>query len=583
MAINIKKNKQVEAVEFVKSKYKASLEFQRPYFTKFNEYYQMYRAVREDGKQNYAGRAKLYIPYVFATIETIIPRLIGAKPKIQAVPREYNDIDNAKANTSLFDYQWDKLGMKEKLKLWVKQTLIYGNGVVKLFWDFRGDEESIIKDEPAVELVDLFDFYIDPNATTIDDAAYVIQRAERDIAELENNANYTVPKNLVAAVNEDQYKVQRDAILGLTKPRDRDAKKVEILEYWGKYDIDGKGEKECLLVVANQQYLIRAEANPYAHQQKPFISMLDIQIPHSFWGIGEVEQLKSLQYELNDIRNQRMDNVTLILNRMWKVGKNADVDEEDLVSQAGQTVHVGDMNGLEIIETPDVTASAYNEESLVKSDMQLVSGVNDYTRGGGESSGRGGAAAVNETATGIMLMQEAGNARFKYKLDNIEDALVRFGKQLLALNQQFLDTTRQIRIIGTQGAQWIDLQPDNIQGEFDVTVEAGSTQPMNKTVRRAEARELLQSVMPFAEFGIDVKYFIKYLLQTYDLTDIDQAFSKQAINPMSGLPQETTGGIQPGITASNNVDLARTAETRVLAGDSGISQQAGMLAGADNG
>ena len=34
--------------------------------------------------------------------------------------------------------------------------------------------------------------------------------------------------------------------------------------------------------------------------------------------LGEIEPIEYLQYELNDTRNQRMDNVNLIINRMWK-------------------------------------------------------------------------------------------------------------------------------------------------------------------------------------------------------------------------------------------------------------------------
>jgi len=573
MAIKLKKKDYSKCIEYINSCYKNALDFQKPYFERFNDYYRMYRAIREDGKQNYAGRAKLYIPYVFATIETIIPRLVGAKPKIEAVPREPNDIEKAKNNNSLFSYEWDEMEMKSILKLWAKQMLIYGTGILKLSWLFKGDETSVQIDRANAELVDLFDFFVDPNATTIDDARYIIQRAERDLEELKNNPNYTIPRELVAQVQDDQYKIQRDAVLGLVKPKEASQKKVQVLEYWGDYDL-GDGEEPCLIVKAND-FIIRAEPNPYAHKQKPFIKMEDTQVPHSFWAIGEVEQLESLQYELNDIRNQRMDNVTLILSRMWKVDKNAGVDEEDLISQAGQVVHVDDMDGVEPLTTPDVTQSAYNEESLVKGDMQLVSGVSDYTRGGSES-GKGQGGSLNQTATGIALLQEAGNARFKYKLDNIEDSLVSFGKQLMALNHQFIDTQKTLRIIGAGRTQWINMQPDDITGQFDVTVEAGSTQPMNKSVRRAEARELVQTLIPLVQLGINITPIIKNLLQTYDLQNVDEVFPQQQPGiPAPGLDPQNLLGIQgknPGTAAQQGFPTPANA-----------NQAPGIVANANNG
>lgn len=549
MAIDIKKKDRQAAVERVKQAYNDSLTFLRPKFLKYNEYYRIYRALRDEGKQNYAGRAKLFIPYVFSTIETIIPRLIGNKPTIEAIPREPSDILRAKANSSLFAYEWDMMDMKKLLKSWVKQTLIYGTGIIKLYWEY--DEENEV-DKPCADLVDLFDFYYDPNAVSIKDAAYVVHRSERSLYELKNNENYEVPSGLEAVVKQDEYKVQRDAILGLTKPNDRDSKKVEVLEYWGEYDL-GNGPEECLIVVANKEFLLRAEPNPYLHKQKPFIKMLDVEDPHSFEGIGEVEQLASLQYELNDIRNQRMDNVTLILNRMWKVVKTGDVDEEDLVSQAGQIVHVGDPNALQVIETPDVTASSYNEESLVKQDMQYVSGVSDYVAGNNPSANQeGGTGSLNRTATGIMLMQEAGNARFKYKLDNIEDSLKDFGEQLLALNQQFVNKDLLLRVTNIDGSEWLEIPQNEIKGQFDIQVEGGSTQPMNKSIRRAEARELLQTLTPLAQSGlpINLQFYVDYLTKTYDLPDAEKAEASAVAPAGSQIPAEMAG--EGGESATRN-------------------------------
>jgi hypothetical protein len=472
--------------------------------------------------QNYNGRANLFVPMVYSTIETIMPRMVGSKPKINALPREGNDINNADSVSKLLDYDWDIMDMKIIVKNWVKQALLYGTGIVKLVWE---------EDKPKADLIDLFDFYIDPYATSIKDAQYVIQRLERNIDYLKKSPLYKVPKELVAEVSSDEYKIQRDSIIGVSKPS-KNNKLVELWEYWGKYDF-GNGEEEAVIVIANRRHIIRCEPNPYSHKKKPFIELHDIQVPHEFWSIGEVEPLKFLQYELNDIRNQRMDNVTLILNRMWIVGKGADVEEDELVSQSGNVIHAGDINGIKDLQTPDVTDSSYNEESFVKDDAKTASGVNDMISGN-QGSGKNKSSIGNDTATGIMLLQEAGNARFKYKMDNLEDSLRELGRQLIALNQQFLSTEMMVRVVGEGGTKWITLSPEDIQGEYDLDVEAGSTQPMNKSIRRAEARELLATVAPFAQFGLNINYFIKHLLETYDLTNINEAFMQPTQMGMPG-------------------------------------------------
>ena len=566
--IELTEVQKTEVVELVTTRFTKSSQFQKPLFTNFNEFYRLYRSIINAAKQSYKGRAKLFIPYIWSTIETIMPRMVGAKPKIEAIPREIEDTENARSTSQVLDYQWDIMDMKKKIKLWVKQALLYGVGVIKLTWSFKGEFGNVVQDQPDAEVVDLFDFYIDPDATTTDNAEYIIHRVERNIEALKANKNYTVFKELVEDVKDDSYKIQRDSITGLSKPKDSDKKKVELLEYWGLYDIKGTGvDEECLITLANRKHILRAIPNPYEHKRKPFIVLFDTQIPNEFWAVGEVEPLKSLQYELNDIRNQRMDNVTLILNRMWKVKKGANIDEDELVSQAGAVVHTDDMAGLETIDTPDVTASAYNEETLVKSDMQQASGITDYTKGQGSGAVRGQSGMGNETATGIMLLQEAGNARFRYKLDNLEDSLKDFGNQLIALNQQYLDKKMTIRIVGKEGGvKWIDVSPDNIKGRYDIAVEAGSTQPMNKSMRRAEARELLATVAPYAELGANVKYFLKYLLSTYDLTDTEEAFN-QPMQEENGVPEEVAekGGGPSGAVLGGNVGNRGNAPLKRLA------------------
>ncbi len=545
----LKQHEKDELAGQISGRYQKSYDFQQIYFNRYIEYYKLYRGILDSGQQNYNGRARLFVPMTYSTIETIMPRLVGAKPKIEATPREHSDINNSIAVTNLLNYQWDEMDMHSKLKLWVKQGLLYGVGMGKLIWN---------KNKPEFDLVDLFDFYMDPIASDIQSAKYVIHRIERTLEQVKKNKAYDVPKELEEEVMEETYKIRRDAVIGVTRHA-RNNNGVEIFEYWGDWEIDGEVQP-ALITLANRRYILRIEKNPYTHKQKPFVAFHDTQIPNEFWSIGEIEPIRKLQYELNDTRNQRMDNVSLILNRLWLVNKNADVDEAELVSQAGQIIHAQDISekGIRDLQTPDVTTSSYNEETLIKDDAKTASGVNDFISGQA-GSGISGSSIGNETARGIMLLQEAGNARFRYKLDNLEDSLKKLGEQLIALNQQFITKAQLIRIIGEKGLQWVDVTPEEIKGQFDLQVEAGSTQPMNKSVRRAEARELLATVAPFAQLGVNLEFFIKHLLETYDLTNIDEAFNQQN--------QIMQSGAQAGVTTPGEQFGGQSGA--VLGGDTG--------------
>ena len=55
---------------------------------------------------------------------------------------------------------------------------------------------------------------------------------------------------------------------------------------------------------------------------------------------------------------------------------------------------------------------------------------------------------------------------------------------------------------------------DDIVGEFDFSVEAGSTQPINDTVRKRQAVELMQALAPFGgDTVMDPAALARYVLQ----------------------------------------------------------------------
>lgn len=560
MALNIANRNKDKCKTHILNRFKISENYQKTLFVNFNEYYRIYRGIIDSRKQNYNGRANLFVPYVFSVIEDTFPRMISNKPKLQILPREQNDIENAKVLEQLLDYQWYALNMRRVMKDWVKQMLLYGTGVVKTAWEF---EPITGIDQPSVKVVDLLNFFVDSNAFSIQDAQFVVHRTWKDLEELKKNENYQLPRDLKgAAMIYSDYETQRDAITNKTKENDSTQKKIEILEYWGLYDLDGDGnDEECLITIANKNNIIRAELNPFEHQKKPFIEVKDISIPNEFWGIGEIEPLVSLQYELNDIRNQRMDNVTQILRNQPILSRQAGVEPYEV--EQWMNGNILRVNGhpeaaVGFSRPPDVTASSYNEETLVKGDIQNVTGIGGF---GATVAGRNVRTLQQDTATGAMLQQEEANFRFRSKLDNLEWALTELGQQLVQLNQQFWDQEKVIRIIGEQNKiEFKKIRSEDIQGNFDIIVEAGSTMPMNKGIQRAEAIQLVNTLAPFVGSGmINSEFLIKNLLQTYDIKNIQEALlsqrsgTAQQMAPMDiaasiqlnppAIPEETLGGI----------------------------------------
>lgn len=115
------------------------------------------------------------------------------------------------------------------------------------------------------------------------------------------------------------------------------------------------------------------------------------------------EQAKDSQIETNAIRNQRRDNVSLILNPEKYVTPFAGITADQLAfSFPGKVVTVDNLNAIQWQTVPDVTAAGHNEETRVEADMDRMFSEGPL-RSGVEGSRK-------ESATAIMAMSSNSSA-----------------------------------------------------------------------------------------------------------------------------------------------------------------------------
>ena len=518
-------------------------------FKIFNECDAIYHG---SGKQQFTN-SQIHNPYSWSNVETIVPRMVAKSPTIVYRPREESDEETSEIHTALFDYWWDIDGAFRKIVALIKDGLIYGTGVAKVYWktiekevttyiydqtgrpvlDENGDylvETRKVKDhdDPTLENVNIYDFFIDPEATEIQDANWVIHRYWKTLDALEQAGIYKNLRTLKRYLSNNsaeerstEEKTRREYAYGQQVENDSTVDKVEIWEMW---------DKDGLTMVAAGNVVIREQSNPFWHGQKPFIVFRDSVVPNEFYGKGEIEPVKKLQYTLDTIQNQIIDNRTQILMNMWKV-KGENVDESELVYRPNGIIHVSSEFEDVLPITPiDVTKNASQDLALVKADIQQALGIYDYSKGG-ESQ-------ANKTATGISLVQEAANARFAHKIQLFEEALKELGNFILALYQQFVTDEKVIRVAGEKGVEYKRVIPSEIAGEYDCEPEAGSTQPINKEAEREDVLNLYSifAQEPYQQLNTELKREIlqKFGMETLvgaldeDLKQMDEAQAQQA-------------------------------------------------------
>jgi hypothetical protein len=179
---------------------------------------------------------------------------------------------------------------------------------------------------------------------------------------------------------------------------------------------------------------------------------------------------------------------------------------------------------------------------MILEDINLVSGVSEYQRGNQPE--------VRRTATEAAMINDGANARAADKLAIVERAIGDIAERVVKLTQEFLTTDRVARIAGPNGAaSWIQYSPDDIQGDFDFMVEAGSTQPNNESSRRQAALQLMDAMAPFMGTVVDPRKMAEYVLKEgFGVKDpmsflIDpQMLMMSGINPVTGQPMMPPGG-----------------------------------------
>ena len=492
----------------------------------WERYYGMYRSYREmaDAYSSATppGRdeilrdaqgewgAELVIPYVFSTVETILPRMLSSRPRMLVMPRNRRSEDNAPHMRQLIDGQQERIRYELKLQDTGKSGLIYGLGIQKVFWRLEktkrrvlvpgatGPEPGFVEggwDDPDVEDVDIFDFFWDPFASELEKCRYVIHRTWRDHRYVMDRVKAGVWREMT---DEDvrslgpgsKYDEVIDARMVAAGHRDwqtRGNQLHEVWEWWDRRD-------NQVVTMLDREVPVQQGDEPYWHGELPFVSFRPTtsgmkQLP----GIGEPETIEDLVREMNTLRRQRRDNAALKLAQVFAYAEGF-VNPDDLVFFPGAAIETqGEPRDLLFpINVGDIPNSGYQEEANLQADIERTTGISDPVSGAGDAS---------QTATGVQLVQAAANVRIQMKTRRLEAELVKPACRMFGgMNQQKILSNREIRIPAPpQPGQperrwaWVELGPSELMGEFDYEPEGGSTAPENVPQMRQDALQFMQT------------------------------------------------------------------------------------------
>ena len=521
--------KKEDPISFVTQLYDVTKNWRKPYEDRWKRFYKLYRSYRD--AQTTPFKSNIFVPYIFSIVESVVPKMLGTifntRPIISVIPRKGASEGMATLLERLLEYQLDEeqLEFFTKILEFFKETVIYGTAFAKIIPKFS-DDEAVSFNYIDFEPIDLFNVFPDYRARSIRRMKYVIQLSYMDYDELmslyEQGFYENVPDLITkveSMMNVDEFKRQRLSSVGILDEYgyDSNRKIIEVLEYW---------DKDEIIVIGGRDTLLKREENPF-NGLIPYIMSRYIPVQHELFGIGIPEVSECLQEELNAIRNQRMDNVNLVINRMWVANKYADIDFDNVISYPGNVILSNDINAIKDLDTRDVTKSAYQEEEIVKRDIDNATGEWEYSRGATPPR--------HETATGIVRLQQASNIRFDTIVKMLEFSVLRsLAKTYLWLDYHFLPPEEMARIVGIE--EFVKFNGITFYAQdIDEMLKQYNFQPMGSSTTAIKEVRIQQIMQAFKLFNMDPHInqveLRKMVLDVLDIKNQNRLLIEQPMMP----------------------------------------------------
>jgi hypothetical protein len=424
----------------------------------------------------------------------------------------------------------------------LQDAAVQGVCISHQYWDFRENKESYIevdnannpimdetgepqiheqitsiKDVPVIELISPENIRIDPASDWADPLrstpyiVHLIPMYLQDIREKIDAGEWLDVSDEELLSTGEQNETDNATRLVRDEPRmdpkENETSSSDLKDFWiiwvHKNIVKVEGVDHCYFTAGSDFLLSEPtplrEMYPWLRDgERPYVMGCVNLEAHKIYPSGTVELTEELQAAANDIWNQRFDNVKLAMNKRYHIRRDRNIDLDALFrSVPGGAVEMDDPDtDVRIVETRDVTGSAYAEQDRINMDF-------DELQGNFSTSTVQGARNLNETVGGMQLLAGNSSTIAEYTLRTFSETWVeKTLKQLLRL-EQFYETDQVILSVAGQEAeqQFLRFKTDEMMDELlkqdvllKVNVGMNATDPLRKV------QNLLNGVNALAQF-----------------------------------------------------------------------------------
>jgi hypothetical protein len=471
---------------------------------------------------------------VFAYVKTEIARLYFHNPWITVSPKKTEDIPAAKIAEVVINDVWKKLKLKVQGKLALRDALLVGHGWIKVGYTMEtGTVESRPKEKKKpgrpkkedVSVVDVnttiksesaFAYHVpyknvvfDPGATwpAMETARWVAIKWEKPLRAIKESWIY-----------DHADEVKPDGGDSMKEPN-KDTSNVTKATGWEIYDLD---HMKVVTVSPGCAYKLREIDYPdYLNEELPLVEFSFNPVPEEPYAMSDIAAHEPQIIELSKMMCIMINHLKRWNRQIFmKPGLMTDENKTNFKNAAdGAIIEIQGDPSKDFFIPPyaPVQQDIYGVWNLCMEMWKNICGQGSMDRG---AEGK----AATRTLGELRAQLEGGRSRSDEKLDVMEDSLGELARKLLYILQTKYDLPKLAQVVGNKnimdalklrptvqtgnalqpvsvtGEQGFTWNKEDIQGELEVDVLAGSTAPLDKE-SQIEQFEKLMPIMPALGVG----------------------------------------------------------------------------------
>ena len=449
-----------------------------------------------------------YVERTIASLTSFVPKF-----RVRPATNDINDEQRARVGESILEHYWTLLDMQENYQELMYWTTICGTAFLKVFWDGAGGESfaapEVIYDEDgspsglgekerlyfegevATEVISPFQIYLDPMATKQSDIERILQVTKRPLSWVDRHFPELGP-HVRGDGGDEGGEYGQNRVLDLVSPGgissstnahgDTAQDWVTVKEY---YETPTMEFPRGRFILEANSVILKNGDNPTPKHKIPYIIFRDLVVPGTIWGQSNIDNLIPPQRNYNRVVSQYIEHIVTMVHSKVLFPRMAGIPESAFVAGVGEVIEYNGSTPPAHLAPPQLPNSLDNELARLKADIDEITSTYAVEKGiyPGKASG-----------TAINLLQEASIKAKEPKLARNAAGLEHWGKQVLALVQDYVSDDRTIKIHGKNNQFEVSqFSGAELQGNTDVVIELDSMRPKSRELAMSVVERMVQS------------------------------------------------------------------------------------------